>query len=80
MGAASDGGSSGIGGASMEATDEAGDKGADDAEAGEDGIATKEGGWSACGGHEQARFGPKQRANTAVEAEAEAAPRRGRLT
>lgn len=61
MEAASDAGRSGIGGASMEATDEAGDKGADDADAGEDGMVTVEGGWSACEGHEQARFGSKQR-------------------
>lgn len=61
MEAASDAGRSGIGGASMEATDEAGDKGADDADAGEDGMVTVEGGWSACEGHGRARFGSKQR-------------------
>lgn len=41
MEAASDAGRSGIGGASMEATDEAGDKGADDADAGEDGMVSE---------------------------------------
>lgn len=64
MEAASDAGRSGIGGASMEATDEAGDKGADDTEAGEDGMVTVEGGWSACEGHGRARSVSKQRKAT----------------
>lgn len=42
MEALSDAGRSGIGGASMEATDDAGDKGAADEEAGEEGMLTAE--------------------------------------
>lgn len=68
MEAASDAGRSGIGGASMEATDEAGDKGADDADAGEDGMVTVEGGWSACEGHERARSRSSREANKTTAA------------